>query len=220
LKYTAIQIGKSFQSRGNNERKQNYLDEQRKESNKYELGIESAYPVILNCREKFSFHELSIFSNPINAQNDVKQSEPSSVGGGILLTLQHSPDADNAFKMPQSIQISQSGLSYIVNGQIYSKPLPFASNTLMEKMQMVREQANQHATHSAQSGSLTNLSTLSPSQVIQLLSSGGNQVQSLGSNLYGQRTNHLEETGTPNNPEPLDRIREALFRQDINLRRF
>jgi pimeloyl-ACP methyl ester carboxylesterase len=34
------------------------------------------------------------------------------------------------------------------------------------------------------------------------------------------RTNHLEETGTPNNPEPLDRIREALRRPDINLRRF
>lgn len=85
-------------------------------------------------------------------------------------------------------QMSQSGLSYIVNGQVYSKPAHVASNMLMEKMQMAREQANPHATHSAQSGSLMNLSTLSPSQIVQLLSSGGNQVQSLGSNLYEVRS--------------------------------
>lgn len=79
-------------------------------------------------------------------------------------------------------------MSYVINGRVYSKPLPVASNVLMDKMQMAREQANQHATLSAQSGSLTNLATLSPSQVVQLLSSGGNQVQSLGSNLYEVRT--------------------------------
>ncbi len=33
-------------------------------------------------------------------------------------------------------------------------------------------------------------------------------------------TNHLEETGTPNNPEPLNQIRRALRSDDINLRRF
>lgn len=32
------------------------------------------------------------------------------------------------------------------------------------------------------------------------------------------RTNHLEETGTSNNPEPLDRVRDALRRPDVNLR--
>ncbi|MFQ3609752.1 MAG: IPT/TIG domain-containing protein [Chloroherpetonaceae bacterium] len=33
-------------------------------------------------------------------------------------------------------------------------------------------------------------------------------------------TNHLEQTGTPNNPEPLARISDALRRPDINLRQF
>jgi len=125
---------------------------------------------------------LSNSSNPLTFSGSI-----ASSGASYNISLQHSPDADNAFKIPQSIQIGQGGLNYVINGQVYSKPAHLASNVLMEKIQMVREQANQYAAHSAQSGSLTNLSTLSPSQVIQLLSSGGNQVQSLGSNLYEVR---------------------------------
>lgn len=72
-------------------------------------------------------------------------------------------------------------LNYTINGQAYSKPVHESSNLLTEKMQQIRNHVNEHV---PQSGTLTNLSTLSPSQVVQLLSRGGNEVQSLGGNLY------------------------------------